>query len=358
MKTFLATFVFLLLPLASLAQKYHDAQAFGLKGHVKESVVTSKDIFRHRDPYGYRQIEFDKDGRLIFYDYSEVSNVKRSSDGYLSSFECYGSYHVKYDINHRAVEVGRDDSASEHYLYDNSGRLIKTSITDPDFKATGTNLMAMGTTTIKTSSYDAHKNFLAWQDVNYEGKVVIDGKRVVTYWDSPSTSKDNYKMKDVSKIAFFNTVKVQKVFNVVARAGNNPVNNKFRLVYTAPKGTTTNEVTHVYLVSYGEEDDNPSHIPSRVNGLIHHDLGKDKQFLGIQITSRHYESKYDTKAEWIGGNEMRLDDDETAQYLLDLRTDDTEWVNKTGITFSVTKDPKLQEYNKVMLQNTTLGNGR
>ena len=341
MKTILSTLVLLILSLNSYAQKYHDALAFGLSGHVKECVINDNDNVLNQDPYGYdHQIEFDKDGRLIFYDYCEVSNVKRNSAGYLTSFECFGDYHIEYDINHRAIEVGREDVSPNYYLYDKNGRLIKTSFTDPEFKATS-GLIARGTMTIKSTSYDSHNNFLTWQEVNFEGEINNNGKRFITYWDNPSTSKENYKQKDLSEIAFFNTVKVQKVFNVLSNTDINPVKTKERLVYTAPKGTTTKEVTAVYLVGYRETDDNPRNIPTRVNDFIYHDLGKDKEFLGLLVTSYFYQAG----AEWKATYEVRIDD-EAAQYLLDTKTDDTGWKFNPDYRFYITKDAKLIEYKK------------
>ena len=75
--------------------------------------------------------------------------------------------------------------------------------------------------------------------------------------------------------------------------------------------------------------------------LIYHNLGEGKEFLGIRTRQYLYHDKKDPEA--ITGTlyrEIRLDD-RAAQYLLDLRTGDTKWNNKTDISFEVTNSPRV-----------------
>lgn len=74
--------------------------------------------------------------------------------------------------------------------------------------------------------------------------------------------------------------------------------------------------------------------PAKVTELIYHDLGPDKEYLGILVHEYISNEDYFVK-------EIRLDDT-SAQYLLDFRINDTDWYNSTNITFSETKDPNLR----------------
>ena len=78
------------------------------------------------------------------------------------------------------------------------------------------------------------------------------------------------------------------------------------------------------------------HLPlAIVTELIYHDLGPDKEYLGILVHD------FISNDEWYA-KEIRLDDT-SAQYLLDFQADITEWANHTRITFSETKDPNLRQ---------------
>ena len=86
------------------------------------------------------------------------------------------------------------------------------------------------------------------------------------------------------------------------------------------------------LSPYKGKEDLP---PAIVTELIYHDLGPDKEYLGILVHD------FISNDEWYA-KEIRLDDT-SAQYLLDFQTDDTEWADNTRITFSETKDPNLRQ---------------
>lgn len=327
MKKLISIIPMMFLPLISYAQKYHDAQSFGLNGHVKESVVIfSKEDYLGEEPYGYsKQVEFDKDGQLIYFDYAPVREIKRNPDGYLKSFKAKRKhpYEISYRDNHK-VSMTKYYILLTRYVYDKNNRLIEIERNDP-FEIPGE--LKWDKQKVITDSYDKRGNFLKYQ-MTEKGEIIGSGKRVITYWDDLSTSKDNYMLKDLSKISFFNTVKVQKIFNVLIKDESNTVLYKARIVYTAPKGTTNNDVTAVYCVDY--DDVNSNVEPPKVDALIYHDLGEENEFLGIDVSNSN--KSY----------EIRIDD-EAAQYLLDSYADETKWKFKTRISFKVTKQSKLKE---------------
>ena len=133
-------------------------------------------------------------------------------------------------------------------------------------------------------------------------------------------------------IPFFSTRKVQEI---VPAIGNDV---EASLVLTKPKKQgADNDVMHIYYIKHSYKDDNIRHYPPDVRGLVYHNLGEDKEFLGIKI----YEPIYCSDGTESGMvSEVRLDD-KSAQYLLDFRTDDTKWINKTDITFEITDSPKV-----------------
>lgn len=65
------------------AQKYHDAAAFGLNGHVKECIVADSNT----DPYGFKYVSFKKDGSLDSLDFigDYITNINRSN-GYITDY--------------------------------------------------------------------------------------------------------------------------------------------------------------------------------------------------------------------------------------------------------------------------------
>ena len=106
--------------------------------------------------------------------------------------------------------------------------------------------------------------------------------------------------------------------------------------------SNTNEVYKVYYIEENETDDSIYHHPAEVTGLIYHNLGEDKEFLGVKLLHHLYHDKTNpNKSTGYMYREVKLEDDISAQYLLDFRTDDTKWVNKTDITFEVTNSPRV-----------------
>lgn len=96
-------------------------------------------------------------------------------------------------------------------------------------------------------------------------------------------------------------------------------------------------VSRVYLIEDGETRKNLLHEPEYIIGLVYHNLG-EKAFLGIKTNKPIYDSDGYYKGAIY--REYRLDD-KSAQYLLDFSTDDTEWLDGTDITFSITSSPDL-----------------
>ena len=86
---------------------------------------------------------------------------------------------------------------------------------------------------------------------------------------------------------------------------------------------------------------NQNHEPPKVRELVYHDTGDGKEYLGIKILQNIYKSGNNTMyPDNTMEREVKLDD-ESAQFLLDLRTNDTKWNNTTDIKFSVTTNPKV-----------------
>lgn len=149
--------------------------------------------------------------------------------------------------------------------------------------------------------------------------------------DSSEIAPANPQQSPFPQIAYFNSqVPIRKIIS----ATGNDIPVKIVLAGYNP-GKDVN-VVHYITDSY--KDSYESHVPPRIYELVYHDLGPDKEFLGAKIKRNLYDPKTG-KRDGLMIREVRLDD-VSAQYLIDLTTGDTEWVNKTEITFSVTKDSK------------------
>ncbi len=106
--------------------------------------------------------------------------------------------------------------------------------------------------------------------------------------------------------------------------------------------SNTNEVYKIYYIEENETDDNYHHRPAEVEGLVYHNLGENKEFLGVKLLYFLYHDKSEpNKVTGYMYSEVKLQDVKSGQYLLDFRTDDTKWINKTDITFEVTNSPRV-----------------
>ena len=133
-------------------------------------------------------------------------------------------------------------------------------------------------------------------------------------------------------VAFFNRFKIQEIIPAVVGGA------KANIVFTKPvKIGADRDVYDVYYVDPSEPDSNPRHKPPEIRELIYHNLGEGKEFIGIKLF-HHLYKKDGSEVGMI--SELKVDD-KTAQYLLDLRTGDTKWNNKTLIGFSVTQSPNV-----------------
>lgn len=135
------------------------------------------------------------------------------------------------------------------------------------------------------------------------------------------------------KIAYFNERSSVFVKEVVSATGNKvPV----KIVLTGYDPGKDVDIVHYIKDDYEDADENS--IPPWIYELVYHDLGPDKEFLGAKIKRNLYDKN---TGKYTGATirEVRLDD-VSAQYLLDLRTGDTKWTDKSRIAFSVTKDSK------------------
>ena len=133
-------------------------------------------------------------------------------------------------------------------------------------------------------------------------------------------------------LPFFSRRKVQEVVPAIGDGV------KAYLVFTKlKKQGEENDVLQIYYIEHSYYDDNEQHDPPDVRGLIYHNLGEGKEFLGIKIYQPIYRAN-GTRSGMM--SEVKLDD-VSAQYLLDFRTDDTKWKNKTGITFEITNSPRV-----------------
>lgn len=137
-------------------------------------------------------------------------------------------------------------------------------------------------------------------------------------------------------VAFFRDVKVQQIKPAVG----NGVKANIVLTRLLRQGGD-NDVLEVYYVKESWKDNNFNHTPPEIEELIYHNLGGDKDFLGIKIRELIYKSGNKTMhADYVMEREVKLDD-ESAQFLIDLKTNDTKWNDKTKITFSETTNPKV-----------------
>ena len=163
-----------------------------------------------------------------------------------------------------------------------------------------------------------------------------------------SHDQDNKPQRviDISQYPYFKDV---HVLEVVPAIGND---HEASLVFVREdKNATDNNdvlVDAIYYIDdslldeefkvWMDEDSLFTKAPRVVTGLIYHELGPEKEFLGIKV-----------RGDYVGQNdfdmyyqEIRLDD-VSAQYLLDFRVGDIKWQlrgdPKEKIPFSITSDP-------------------
>ena len=128
----------------------------------------------------------------------------------------------------------------------------------------------------------------------------------------------------------YENIKLAHKFNVKGQ--------EYNLLFTSK--SKSNDVKFVYIIptntTGGKEIGD---IPPAVQQLVYHDLGKDKEFCGAIIEEDLINSKTN-KYEGTLRYELKLPD-ETAQKLLDLLLDNSEFDNKTLVTLKKTNSPNL-----------------
>lgn len=114
------------------------------------------------------------------------------------------------------------------------------------------------------------------------------------------------------------------------------------------KNASPNQVDKIYFIPPNYKDENLSYLPEII-GLVYHDLPNGKEYLGVR-TARYTFSKNGFKKPPVAViyAEHRIND-RAAQYLLDLRTGDTQWINKTSIPIRFTTDPNVKPMEVISL---------
>lgn len=122
---------------------------------------------------------------------------------------------------------------------------------------------------------------------------------------------------------------------------------KAYIVFVSDPLCSANEISDIYVINEGESY--PYHTGSYeqypvVTELIYHDLGKDKEFLGVVI----FKPVFNKNTHLLAGGityECRIDD-EAGQLLLDYQAGATKWKPGPGgfatLKFSETKSSNLQ----------------
>ena len=141
--------------------------------------------------------------------------------------------------------------------------------------------------------------------------------------------------QNISDIAWLRKVKVQTSIDAV---GNGV---KGKIFFVAPKNCKTNDVTGVYFVENSYKDSNDMHQPIHVTGLIYHDTGDGKEYLGIKVVEELYKSESDVQPCAYMEREIKLDD-VSAQYIIDTSTGDTEWKFDPVLPYTETTNPRTK----------------
>ncbi len=135
--------------------------------------------------------------------------------------------------------------------------------------------------------------------------------------------------------AYLENRKIQEI--VPATGGGRSAN----LVLMGDYDKGAKDVVNVFYIDKEFSDGNFYHHPPEVVGLVYHNLGEGKEFLGIKLRTVLYHDKNRPNMQsGVTYRETRLDD-VSAQYLIDLTTGDTKWNDKTGITFEITNSPRV-----------------
>ena len=152
-----------------------------------------------------------------------------------------------------------------------------------------------------------------------------------TYVAKPEEFQQDYPLG----VAFFDRLKVLQIKPAV---GNGV---KANLVLTSYKPDKGDVAAQVFFVEHSFKSNNKLVEPPLVQELIYHNLGPDKEYLGILIKEKIYRGETYPILTKVAYVEVKLDD-ESAQFLLDLQAGVTKWKDCTGINFSETTNSKVR----------------
>ena len=138
-------------------------------------------------------------------------------------------------------------------------------------------------------------------------------------------------------VAFLKTYR--KIRGVISGTANGKKTNLVLCSITSrDKG-----ISRVYMVKDNEKNIYENQEPEMITELVYHNIGRDKEYLGAVILKTIYD-KHTHEFAGALSREVRLDD-KTAQFLLDLTTDDTqyEYDKRFGnIKYSETTNPNTR----------------
>lgn len=143
---------------------------------------------------------------------------------------------------------------------------------------------------------------------------------------------EEFQQSDPLGVTYFRHRKIKQIKSAIAGG------HKANLVMTS-YNRNDNTVSKVYIVRNDYKNSIEHQEPPYIRELIYHDLGPDKEFLGVKVTEKVYD-KNTHQYKGAIGYELKLDDT-SAQFLLDFQTGDTKWIDETGIKFRETTNPNV-----------------
>lgn len=132
-------------------------------------------------------------------------------------------------------------------------------------------------------------------------------------------------------VAYFSEVQVQKIQPAIGGGA------RANIVLT---GSSTG-IDGIYYVKNGYRDNSAVHKPPEITGLIYHNTGDGKEFMGIEVYDVRYKDNTNIPSK-IGEYEVKIDD-KSAQLLVDLLLGRTQWTNYTILPYKETTSPYLKE---------------
>lgn len=157
-----------------------------------------------------------------------------------------------------------------------------------------------------------------------------------TYVAKPEQFQQDYPLG----VAFLSTIKVKQIKPAKAN------DSKANVVLVGPDDGS-NLVREAYLINENYKNNNPNQLPPVIRELIYHNIGADREYLGVIVEQKIYPTEHSLKNTKTITREYRLDD-ESAQFLLDLNAELTNWKDETGIRFKETTNPntaRVKSYN-------------